>query len=97
MSYLLTWNLCTHSPSISTVLYSLGPSIHMPGECMGREQSRIGILIRLITNVRISFLFPSAVDTNTRGFPEYGKARCACLRCLIHHSYHDLRCKLIVQ
>ena len=55
MSFLLTWNSHTHSPSIITVLYSLGPSIHMPGERMGREQGRIGILIRLIKNSRISF------------------------------------------
>ena len=44
----MTWNSCIHSPSINTMLYSMGPSIHMPGECMGRTQSRIGILIRLI-------------------------------------------------
>ena len=59
MSYLFTWNLRTHSPSIIAVLYSLGPSIHMPGECMGREQSRIRIIIPLIRNGRISCSFIS--------------------------------------
>ena len=28
---------------------------YMPGECMGREQSRIGIIIRLFKNGRVSF------------------------------------------
>ena len=37
MSYALTLNARTHSPSIIAVLYSLGPSIHMPEECMGIE------------------------------------------------------------
>ena len=59
MSQLMTWALRIHSPSILAVLYSIGPSIHMPGECMGREQSRIGIIIRLIKNGRISFPFIS--------------------------------------
>ena len=57
MSYALTLNVRTHSPSIIAVLYSLGPSIHIPEECMGREQSRIGIIIWLIKNGRISFPF----------------------------------------
>ena len=55
----MTWASRIHSPSIFAVLYSMGPSIHMPGECRGREQSRIGIIIRLIKNGRISFPFIS--------------------------------------
>ena len=51
----MTWASRTHSPSIISVLYSMGPSIHMPGECMRREQSRSGIIIRLFKNGRISF------------------------------------------
>ena len=58
MFYLLTWSSCTHSPSIIAVLYSLGPSIDMPGECMGREQSS-GIIIRPIKKSRVSILFIS--------------------------------------
>ena len=42
------WVLRTHSPSIISVFHSLGPSKHMPGECIGREQSHIGIIIWLI-------------------------------------------------
>ena len=45
-----SWTSSTHSPSIIAVLYSLGPSIHTTGECMGREQSRIGIIIRSLHN-----------------------------------------------
>ena len=51
----MTWASRTQSPSIISVLYSMGPSIHMPGECMRREQSRSGIIIRLFKNGRISF------------------------------------------
>ena len=51
----MTWASHTHSPSIISVLYSMGPGIHMPGECMRREQSRSGIIIRLFKNGRISF------------------------------------------
>ena len=43
-----------HSPGIITVLNLMGLSIHMPGECMTREQRRIGIIIRLFKNGRIS-------------------------------------------
>ena len=57
MSYLLTWNSHT---SIIVVLYSLGPSIHVPGDYMGMEQSRIGILIRLSKNGL--FHFPSFLE-----------------------------------
>ena len=39
----MTWNSCMHSPSIITMLYSMGLDIHMHGECMSKEQSRIGI------------------------------------------------------
>ena len=53
------------SPCIITVLNLMGLSIHMPGECMGREQSRIGILIRLFENGRISF--PVISPTFLRG------------------------------
>ena len=55
MSQLGTWALHIHSPSIFAVLYSIGPRIHMPGECMGREQSCIGIIIQLM----VVFHFPS--------------------------------------
>ena len=48
MAHLMTWNSRIHSPSIITLPYSMGFSIHMHGECMGREQSRIGIIIWLI-------------------------------------------------
>ena len=57
MSYLLTHTL----HSLCYTLYSLGYSIHMPGKCMQREQSRIGILIRLIKSSCI--LFPQPVDS----------------------------------
>ena len=55
----MTWALHIHSPSIIPMLYSMGPSIYMPGECMGRGQSHSGILKRLrimhrIRNVVIS-------------------------------------------
>ena len=40
----MTWASHTHSHSIISVLYSMGHSIHIPGECMGREQSRFGII-----------------------------------------------------
>ena len=46
MSKIMTLASCTHTPSIIPVLYSLGPSIHI--ECMGREQSCSGIIIRVI-------------------------------------------------
>ena len=46
-----------HSSSIIAMLYSMGPSIHMPGECMGREQSHIGIIIRLIIKSCVSVPF----------------------------------------
>ena len=61
MSSILTLASRTHSPtpSIIAVLYLKGPSIHMPGECTGREESRISILIRLIRKSHISFLFIS--------------------------------------
>ena len=45
----------THSHSIISVPYSMDHSIHMPGECMGRELSRICTTIRLFKNGRISF------------------------------------------
>ena len=63
MSYLMTWALRIPSPSIIAVPYSLGLSIHMPGECMGREQSHIGIIIRPNKKGRISipFVFPTCV------------------------------------
>ena len=59
MPYLKTWNLCMHSPSIITMLYSMGLSIHMHGECIGREQSRMSILIQLIQWSHILFVFTS--------------------------------------
>ena len=59
MFYFMTWALRTRSPSIISVLYSMSPSIHMPGEIMVREQSCIGIIIWLIKNSRISFPFIS--------------------------------------
>ena len=52
-----------HSPGIITVLNLMGLSIHMPGECMRREQSCIGILLRLFNNGRIHFpSFPQPVE-----------------------------------
>ena len=39
MSLFTTWVSCIHSPSMIAMLYSMGPSIHMSGECMGREQA----------------------------------------------------------
>ena len=61
MSYLLTWGLRKHSPATTMMVYSMAYSKHVPGECMGLEQSRIGIIIRLINKVlRIAiFHFPS--------------------------------------
>ena len=44
MSYLMKLNSCLYSPSIIT----MGLNIHMPGECMEREQGRFGILKRTI-------------------------------------------------
>ena len=61
MSYLMTWNLHVHSPSIITSPDSMSLSIHMHGECMRREQSGIDILIRLIQwshNYFVSLHFP---------------------------------------
>ena len=57
MSYLITCNPCIHSPSIITLLYSMDLSVDMLRKCMGREESRIGILIRLIQWSCILFLF----------------------------------------
>ena len=48
MSYLITWSLCIHFPSKTVMLYTMSLSIHMHGECEGRKQSHIGIIIRLI-------------------------------------------------
>ena len=45
MSSLLTWGLRIHSPSICSVSYSMGLSIHMHGECERSKQSCIGIII----------------------------------------------------
>ena len=39
MSYLMTWASCIHSPNIIAMLYSIGPRIHMPGECMVRNKA----------------------------------------------------------
>ena len=63
LDVLMTWASHIHSPSIIAMLYSMGPSIHMPTECMGMEQSRIGILIRLIIKKPfiISLHFPNLV------------------------------------
>ena len=62
-----------HSASIITVLNLMGLNIHMPGECMGREQSRIGILIRLFKNGGISF--PVISQTFLRGpGPSYSES-----------------------
>ena len=51
----MTQASCIHPPSKITVLNLMGPSIHVPVEFMGREQSCIGILIRLFQNRHISF------------------------------------------
>ena len=59
MSYLMTWNSRIRSPSIVTLPYLMGLSIHMYGECMRREQSRIGIIIRLIQWSRTLFVLIS--------------------------------------
>ena len=48
MSYSLTLNSCTHSPATVMMPYSMADSKHKHGECRGREQGRIGILIRPI-------------------------------------------------
>ena len=66
MSYLMTWA----SPSIIVVLYSLGPSIHMPTACMGREQSCIGIIIGSINKSRISIPFISPTCLLERHLPQ---------------------------
>ena len=55
MSYLMTWASCIQSSSIIAIIYSIGPSIHMPGECMAREQSRTGIITTHIKESCISF------------------------------------------
>ena len=50
----------------------MSPSIHMPAECIGRELSRIGIIIQLIKNSRISFSlhFPNLMkDAESFGLP----------------------------
>ena len=67
MSYLLTWVLRIHYPATAMMAYSMANSKHKHGECRGREQSRIGILIRLIKNGRISFPFisPTCLDEPT--------------------------------
>ena len=71
-----------HSHSIITVLNLMGHSIHMPGECMGREQSCIGILIRLFKNGRISFPIISPTCkcggkvTFARHFLDFGEVTC---------------------
>ena len=74
MSYLITWNPCIHSPSIITMLFLMGLSIHILGECRGREQSRIGILIRPIHCSSILFFFVSqtfwTVATTATGLTE---------------------------
>ena len=59
MSYLLTLGSHIHSPAIAVIAYSMAHSKHEHEECRVREQSRIGILIRLIKNDRISFPFIS--------------------------------------
>ena len=59
MSYLLTWGSHTHSPATAMMAYSMAYSKHKHGECRRREQCRIGILIRLIKNSRISIPFIS--------------------------------------
>ena len=53
MSWLMTGASRIHSPSIIPMLYSMGFSIYMLGECMGKEQSSIGILIRLVIKSRV--------------------------------------------
>ena len=54
---------CTHPPSTIAVLYSLGPYVHKPGECMGREEKRIGIIIRFIqwSCILLVFITPTCV------------------------------------
>ena len=59
MSYLLTWGSRIYSPATARMAYSMANTKHKHGECMGREQSRIGILIRLFKNGRIFFPFIS--------------------------------------
>ena len=63
MSYLLTWGSHIHSPTTAMMAYSMANSKHKHGECRGREQSRIGILIRLIKNSCIVFPFISPTYT----------------------------------
>ena len=59
MSYLMTWALRIDSHSVISVLYLLGPALYMPEECMLREQSRIGFIIRPIIKGCISIPFIS--------------------------------------
>ena len=59
MSYLMTWNLRIHSPATAMMALSMANSRRMHGECMGWEQSRIGILIQSIQWSHILFLFNS--------------------------------------
>ena len=73
----MTWALLTHSHSIILVLHLMGHSIHLPGECMGREQSRIGNIIRLFKNGCVSFpVSPSVAN------PPYKIRRPPYFRCL---------------
>ena len=68
MSYLLTWGSRSHSPVTTVMAHSMAYRKHMPGECMGREQSRIGIIIRLINSSVFHFpSFPQPDDKNMLG------------------------------
>ena len=52
----MTWASRIHrSPGTAVLIYPMAYNKHTPGECTQRQQSRIGILIRLFKNGRISF------------------------------------------
>ena len=61
-----TYSPNIHSPTIPATLHSMGLGKHRPGECTGRKQSRIGILIRLIqlSRIQIVFISPGGATSN---------------------------------
>ena len=61
----------THTLSSPTMMtYSMANSKHKHGECMGREQSRIGIIIWLFKNGRILFPIVSPTELGQSEEPE---------------------------
>ena len=73
----MTWASHTHSPAAAMIAYSMANSKHKHGECMGREQSRIGIIIRLFKNGRISFpSFPQSAYCGGNPFSPSHKVSC---------------------